>query len=1210
MKTLLKFLLITFVWLLIGAVVIGGTHLLEKPLSLGLTIWGALFATWLLIIVIAKLVIRYRAKQRVQNLIRVEDPPIGDAQSLGAAEAQKYTLPKSGPFDQRFKSVIKYLQKSRLRDNGDPLYVLPWYIMLGRPGCGKTTALKQARLVGPTADHTLLDSSGQSCDWWLYNQAIMIDTPGAYITGTSGVMNAEWQRLLSLLGKYRYKEPLNGIVVTISLQRILSCDADQLFEEGRQDRRRLDELMQTLRLQVPVYVVVSQCDRLEGMSDWISALPRESLHQAMGQSNRTSEVARSFVFQTLNTLTERMKSLMLIVLNQGHVTPALLQLPTRLNGLSANIAAYTEGLFQSNAFQEAPLFRGLYFMATHHAANGEADHVRGVFSHDFFTEILPKDRRMISTLTSAERAERWVRRAALSGWGIAVTALLTILISSFATHRDYLHSLTEQYAGQLSSQPQIASNITSLSRLRDMILDVESETGSWLIPWFGMPPDRSFANKLRETFLSRMQEDVLSDVDSRMQKNVDVFMSQMIAAQKPATPPRTVTTTKKAEKAKNNKRAKKSEKPSVQKSEPVVAQTPAPKKLDVSRYIEPMVRRINLLNAFMNGASFDDLAAMPPAYDAADAYLEGELDTDTVATLNELLLQRLQWLTDKTSVAQELEKHRGLLAKLLKVGGQNLEWMIGWANQAGRGEEIKLADFWPGSGEVHGNDAHVPAAYTLAGKALIDGFLAELLKADQGSEALTKLRDDFLTKYHTQYLRQWERFAGSFNRGTETLNSREEWLIAVQDLAGRRNPYFQALNVTFEQIEPLLKQEDLPDWASLVSYYQDILALSGEGGADNGKRNQVLTGIGLKLVAKAGPAGKMVAGMAKSGMKTKKQLDSSGGKGPDERQAALEDAAKVWADYRKALEDVAFNSESRSVSYTAAASRFTNPDNPGAGETPDARAYQLVKQLERLVGVRNQRNQAFWELYAGPLTLIQRFEISEAACYLQDLWENKFLTAIEGVPDYKLPSLMYGAGGKLWQFLDAEARPFVSQRFGSGYVANRVGDTALPIRTEFLEFASRGRDGVQEKLDSYPVSITAKPTSVNPEAQALPQKTVLQLECTDRTDEIINFNFPAGATFNWSDACRNTKVSIDVGGLLLEKRFEGPDGFARFIAEFRGGAKRLQITDFPEFSEKLSAIGVKYIDVHYQFKGEEPLLTSASTVPLIAPMQIADCWGH
>ena len=98
------------------------------------------------------------------------------------------------------------------------LYALPWYVIIGPPGAGKTTALKQSGLVFPHLDPSRGGVRGiggtRNCDWWFTNEGILLDTAGRYATEDDD--REEWLAFLNMMRKYRPRKPLNGLLVAVA----------------------------------------------------------------------------------------------------------------------------------------------------------------------------------------------------------------------------------------------------------------------------------------------------------------------------------------------------------------------------------------------------------------------------------------------------------------------------------------------------------------------------------------------------------------------------------------------------------------------------------------------------------------------------------------------------------------------------------------------------------------------------------------------------------------------------------------------------------------------------------------------------------------------------------------------------------------------------------------------------------------------------------
>src|SRR5690606_17646750 len=82
---------------------------------------------------------------------------------------------------QRFEQAVAVLKKAKGKKGRLSLYDLPWYIIIGPPGSGKTTALVNSGLEFPLAEQfgrEALSGVGgtRNCDWWFTDEAILLDT--------------------------------------------------------------------------------------------------------------------------------------------------------------------------------------------------------------------------------------------------------------------------------------------------------------------------------------------------------------------------------------------------------------------------------------------------------------------------------------------------------------------------------------------------------------------------------------------------------------------------------------------------------------------------------------------------------------------------------------------------------------------------------------------------------------------------------------------------------------------------------------------------------------------------------------------------------------------------------------------------------------------------------------------------------------------------
>lgn len=166
-------------------------------------------------------------------------------------------------------------------------YDVPWYLLLGAPGAGKTSALMNAGFKFPVEEQTdaaatAYQAATHHCDWWLTDEAVLIDTAGRYMTHDAAAGAGEWHALLALLKKYRARMPLNAALLTISATDLLAPDPAARVAVAARLRARLAEARQTLKVRFPVYVVITKIDLLLGFPEYFESLTSEGRAQVLG----------------------------------------------------------------------------------------------------------------------------------------------------------------------------------------------------------------------------------------------------------------------------------------------------------------------------------------------------------------------------------------------------------------------------------------------------------------------------------------------------------------------------------------------------------------------------------------------------------------------------------------------------------------------------------------------------------------------------------------------------------------------------------------------------------------------------------------------------------------------------------------------------------------------------------------------------------------
>jgi type VI secretion system protein ImpL len=235
----------------------------------------------------------------------------------------------------------------------------------------------------------------------------------------------------------------------------------------------------------------------------------------------------------------------------------------------------------------------------------------------------------------------------------------------------------------------------------------------------------------------------------------------------------------------------------------------------------------------------------------------------------------------------------------------------------------------------------------------------------------------------------------------------------------------------------------------------------------------------------------------------------------------------------------------------------------------------------------------------------------EAACYLQNSWEDNVLAGLEGVSEEKIGETLIGENGLLWDYTNTEAAPFLKKKLKKGYISARVNNNGLDWQPQFIEFVNRADAGKNIVAGEFVVSIGALPTGINQSALISPFATFIDLHCADGVQSLANYNYYTTNEFNWSlKSCGDVTLRIEVGEYSLRKQYTGQKGFSKFLLDFRDGRRIFSIKEFPEFESQLRNEKVQAIDVNYEIQGQEPVIQMLESVPLNPPVNAVSCWGQ
>ena len=273
----------------------------------------------------------------------------------------------------KMKDALATLKKAG-GGKGDYLYDLPWYVIIGPPGAGKTTALVNSGLKFPLsrgATPAAVAGVGGTryCDWWFTEDAVLIDTAGRYTTQDSDATSDKksWFSFLDLLKKNRPRQPINGVIVAISLEDLMTLSSAEIASHSDAIRARLLELHDRLKVDFPVYAVFTKGDLVAGFMEFFGSLGENGRKQVWGATFQTNDKTRNLVGEVpfeFDALIERL-NIDLTDRLQEEPAPstrvALFGFPAQMAALKRPIFDFLNSIFEPTRYHANATLRGFYF---------------------------------------------------------------------------------------------------------------------------------------------------------------------------------------------------------------------------------------------------------------------------------------------------------------------------------------------------------------------------------------------------------------------------------------------------------------------------------------------------------------------------------------------------------------------------------------------------------------------------------------------------------------------------------------------------------------------------------------------------------------------------------------------------------------------------------------------------------------------------------
>lgn len=366
-----------------------------------------------------------------------------------ASEAENDARARIESLDRGLKRAMEILRTMDRSRSRTYRYTLPWYLVVGPERSGKSSLIRMSGLRFPLGDKRGGQvSAGVGYVLSFADKAVIVDTPGLV---ESHLERRVWRSFLGLIRRYRPRQPLNGLILTIDALELRRSAEFQSLPMHTELRRYLVDIQSRLHVRLPVYVVLTKADEIPGFPEFFAnALPAERdgvfgvtlpLLDEKGLTAEGEDAAKVFSREYDAFLQWQLPRVLDRAGSPGEVSPrfkSFMFLP-HMGALKSRLQEFIEDVFQPNEFEHPLLLRGVYFtsadggvidgeeaeggMSTPMEPSGNTRN-RGMFIRDMLEKVVFAEAGLVSRDKHSRRAEWWAR------WGIAglVTAAVAVLV--------------------------------------------------------------------------------------------------------------------------------------------------------------------------------------------------------------------------------------------------------------------------------------------------------------------------------------------------------------------------------------------------------------------------------------------------------------------------------------------------------------------------------------------------------------------------------------------------------------------------------------------------------------------------------------------------------------------------------------------------------------------------------------------------------------
>lgn len=366
---------------------------------------------------------------------------------------------------------------------GDPQLARkkPWFWVLGGHTCGKSAVIRNSAMV---LNHYAGSGVTREYGWWTnVTDAPLLEIPISQVCESAistenidqdhearllrdVVQGSDWRKFLDAVARGRPEQPVNGLLLVISLAALQQTDQQALAKRAAMLRARLADLQDRLSAQIPCYLVLTKADSIPGFAEFFSGLSADEQQQVWGvtfglprrRNGLLHSPSRAEVDAELALLANTLDQHRLRRLASEQVLArrfAVFGFPAQFAAITGRVAEFVQELTREDGAEPAVTLRGLYFCSA--LTRVDERTTASFFIPGIFNQIILRE----AGLARSQRPASRLRRRLLT-WFYPL--LLTALLCITATLSLDYHLIRQHTSGALTELQAFQTRIRKFTQ--------------------------------------------------------------------------------------------------------------------------------------------------------------------------------------------------------------------------------------------------------------------------------------------------------------------------------------------------------------------------------------------------------------------------------------------------------------------------------------------------------------------------------------------------------------------------------------------------------------------------------------------------------------------------------------------------------------------------------------------------------------------------